>query len=154
MPTSWRSRLVVLHTCVGSADGWRPAVVEPLSAVVIYTIVKILGGWATPWPAQEMLDNYGGWTMSKRCPRPCWNCSWCGGGGGGGLFPRVQGYIIGECSTIHSPPALFFFFFSQWILGLLMSCVWAHFLIGFHTMPKQRQSQSTPTPLGPGCMGV
>ena len=30
----------------------------------------------------------------------------------------------------------------------LTSCVWAHFLIGSHTMPRQQHSQPTPTSLG------
>ena len=34
----------------------------------------------------------------------------------------------------------------------LMSCVWARFLIGSHTMPGQQHSQPTPTSLGQGCM--
>ena len=33
-----------------------------------------------------------------------------GGDGGGGSFSSLA-RIWGECSTIHSPPALFFFFF-------------------------------------------
>ena len=33
-----------------------------------------------------------------------------GGGGVWFLFPRLRGFL-GECSTIHSPPSLFFFFF-------------------------------------------
>ena len=35
----------------------------------------------------------------------------CGVGGGGGFFLACE--ILGECSTIHSPPA-FFFFFLKW----------------------------------------
>ena len=36
----------------------------------------------------------------------------------------------------------------------LMSCVWAHFLIGSHIMPGQQHSQPTPTSLAKGCMCV
>ena len=63
--------------------------------------------------------------------------------------------IFGECSTIHSTPALFFFL--KWRLGF------AHY---FHsscqdqstvaqqaeTIPGQRHSQSTLTLLDQGCM--
>ena len=96
-----------------------------------------------------------------------------------GLFPRVQGFW-GECSTIHSPPALFFFCFLKWRLArtllfhslgqdqstvakqaettvtecFLTSFVRAHFLIGSHTLPGQQHSQPTPTSLGEGCMRV
>ena len=85
--------------------------------------------------------------------------------------------IWGECSTIHSPPALFFL---KWRLARshlihslgqdqptvaeraeatvtecsLTSCAWARFLIGSHTMPGQRRSQPTPTSLGQRCMRV
>ena len=86
--------------------------------------------------------------------------------------------IGGECLTIHSPPALFFFFkwrlvCAHWFHSLcqdqsmvarwaqmtvvkcsLTSSVWACFLIGSHTMPWQRRSQPTPTLLGQGCMHV
>ena len=77
-------------------------------------------------------------------------------------------------STIHSPPALFFF---KWRLAQtylfhslgqdqstvaqraemtvtkcsLMSCVWAHFPIGSHTMPGQQYSRLTPTSSGVTC---
>ena len=86
--------------------------------------------------------------------------------------------ILGECSTSHSPSALFFFFL-KWRLAWahlfcssgqdqftvaqraetivtacsMTSCVWARFVIGSHTMPGQRQSQPTPNFLGQGvCM--
>ena len=36
----------------------------------------------------------------------------------------------------------------------LTSCVSARFLIGFHSMPRQRHSQPTLTSLGQGCMRV
>ena len=84
--------------------------------------------------------------------------------------------ILGECSTIHSPPALFLFFFFCFLWRLarahyfhssgqdqstlaqqavmtvtkcsLTSCVWACFLTGSHTMPGQQQNQPIPTLLG------
>ena len=39
-----------------------------------------------------------------------------GGGGGGGFFSS-RARILGECSTIHSLLALFFFFFLKWRLA-------------------------------------
>ena len=74
--------------------------------------------------------------------------------------------IPGECSAIHSPPALFLLqaeISSRTLIPLLgydqstvvqraetslaacslRSCVWAHFQIGSHTMPGQRHSQLT-----------
>ena len=72
--------------------------------------------------------------------------------------------ILGECSTINSPPALFFFFLveisSRRLIPLfrpgsahngsaswddcdrvfVTSCVWARFLINSHTLPGQRHS--------------
>ena len=88
--------------------------------------------------------------------------------------------ILGECSTIQFPPALFFFFFFEVVINSrslipliiqdqstvaqraetnvaecsLTSCVSARFLIGFHSMPRQRHSQPTLTSLGQGCMRV
>ena len=78
--------------------------------------------------------------------------------------------ILGECSTIHSVPALFFSsseveISSHTLIPLfgqdqstvaqraemtvtecsLASCVWACFLIGSHTMPGQQHSLPTPT---------
>ena len=96
---------------------------------------------------------------------------------GGGFFLACKD--LGKCSTIHSPPALFFFFFLKCRLARThlfrclgqdqstvaqraettvsecssTSCLWARFLIGSHTMPAQRHSQPTPTSLGHGvCM--
>ena len=77
--------------------------------------------------------------------------------------------ILGESLTIHSSPALFFFL--KWRLArthefhflgqdqstiaqwpemtvaecFLSSCMWAHFLIGSHTVPGQQHSQPTLT---------
>ena len=79
--------------------------------------------------------------------------------------------IWGECSTIHSLHALFFFFFLKWRLVcvhqfhslcqdqstvaqqakttvakcFLSSCMWARFRKGSHTMPGQQHSQLTLT---------
>ena len=86
------------------------------------------------------------------------------------------GRIWGGCLTIHSLPALFFFFL-KWRLARahcfhslcqdrstvaqraettmaecsLTSCMWAHFLIDSHTLPGQPHSQPTPTSMGHGC---
>ena len=86
--------------------------------------------------------------------------------------------ILGECSTIYSLPALFFFFYklrlacahkfnflkdqstvAQWpemtvAEFSLLSFVWAGVLIGSHTMPGQWRSQPTLTLLGQGYMCV
>ena len=101
-------------------------------------------------------------------------------------FPRGEPVVVnfswlakiwGECSTIHSPPTPFFFFFkveisARTLIPLLCqdkstvaqraettvtecsstSCALARFRRGFHPMPAQRHSQPTPTSLGPGCM--
>ena len=82
--------------------------------------------------------------------------------------------ILGECSTVHSPPALFL----KVELSLrrripllcqdqssvaqrtemtvtkcsLMSCVWGRLMIGSQTMPTQGHSQPTPTLLDQGCV--
>ena len=89
--------------------------------------------------------------------------------------------ILGDCSTIHSLPALFFYFYfflvdnsSRTLIPLFAPesvhsgsecrddcgrvfpdklCT-ARFRIGSHTLPGQRHSQLIPTSLGQGCMRV
>ena len=84
---------------------------------------------------------------------------------------------LGDCSTIHSSPALFFFkveISSRTAIPPFRpgsvhsgSASWddcarvfsyelrvSSFLIGSHTMPGQRHSQPTPTSSGQRCMGV
>ena len=79
--------------------------------------------------------------------------------------------ILGECSTIHSLPTLFFFFFFEVEISLRTqiplfmpgsnhsgsvgwdNCGWMFpdkFCVGSLTMPEQRHSQPTPTSLGQG----
>ena len=90
------------------------------------------------------------------------------------LFPCLQGFWE---NVQHSPLALFFFkveisscmliplfiplFSPQWLSKLmtvakcsLTSCMWAHFRIGSHMMPRQQHNQPTPTLLGCGCMHI
>ena len=89
--------------------------------------------------------------------------------------------IQGECSTVHFPPAHFFFlsFLKGWLAHAyyfhtlhqdqsavaqraevtvakcpLKSCVGARFWTGSHTMHGQQHSHSTPTLLGQECMWV
>ena len=87
--------------------------------------------------------------------------------------------ILGECSTIQSPPAFFKFFFKVEISSHTLSPLfrpesvhsgsasWEDcgkvfpdelrvnlFPDRFHTTPGQRYSQPTPTSLGQGCMRV
>ena len=85
--------------------------------------------------------------------------------------------ILGECLTIHTPFALFK---KKWRLAhanlfhslgqdqstvaqraemtvtecSLMSCLWACFLVGSHTMPGQQHSQPTRTLLDQRCMCI
>ena len=80
-------------------------------------------------------------------------------------FSRSREFLV-ECSTIHSPPALFFFFWLPFFSKAEISLCTLYPLFmpesvhsgsanwGSHTMPGQPHSQPTPTLLGHGCMRV
>ena len=71
--------------------------------------LRHLRGWATPWSAEK---NAGRTTPKARCLCPCRNYSqwwWW-------WFFSSLSRISGECLTIHSPPAHFFFFL-KWRLA-------------------------------------